>query len=217
LKGVIFDLDGTLADTLPICILALQQALAAYTGKHFTAAEVRATFGPSEEGVLLQHIPDRWTEALDTYIQAYEAEHYTCTAPFPGITEALALASSRGVKLAVVTGKGPRSAVISLRQIGLQGHFDLVEAGSPDGPVKPKSIQKVLGRWGLPPAGVAYVGDTQQDMRDALAAGLIPIGAAWAATATVQPPSQDDAHLVFTTVDDFILWIDGATKRPGHQ
>jgi pyrophosphatase PpaX len=215
LQGVIFDLDGTLADTLPICISAFQTVFSTYLGKSYSDDEVRATFGPSEEGVLLRLMPDAWPETLEAYLRAYEADHHSCAAPFPGIDRALRILGDRGVRLAVVTGKGPHTAEISLRRTGISSAFEIIEAGSPDGGFKPKSIQKVLDRWGYPPETVAYVGDTPRDMRDARQTGLLAIGAAWASTATVQPPPAGEAQLFFTTVGSFIDWIDGATQATG--
>jgi pyrophosphatase PpaX len=214
-KGIIFDLDGTLADTLPVCIRALQHVIAQYRGQQYTDAEVRATFGPTEEGVLRNLMPDCWPEALNTYLLAYEKDHLGCTEPFPGMRDALELLAERHIKLAVVTGKGPGSAEISMRYLGLRAYFDRIEAGSADGPIKPQSIEFVLNAWGEQPQHVAYVGDTNYDMRAARQAGLLPIGAAWAKTATVQIQPAGDAHLVFSTVRDFIDWIDETVTPTG--
>jgi len=165
LTGIVFDLDGTLADTLPICVKAFQDTLVHFTGRRYSETEITAHFGPTEEGMLRRLIPDRAQQAVETFLEVYEREHNVCTAPFPGIRDVLWLLASRGVKLAIVTGKGSRSAEISLRHLGLGSMFDTVETGSADGPIKSLSIRRVLDGWGAEPLSVAYVGDTPHDMR----------------------------------------------------
>ncbi len=215
LSGMIFDLDGTIADTLPICVQASQEALFPFTGRHFSAAEIAARFGPTEEGMLRQWVPEHAGAALKIFLEVYEREHYRCTAVFPGLADALHLLSERGVRLAIATGKGPDSALISLRYLGLGPIFDAVESGSPDGPIKPQSIRRIIDAWGVAPEAVAYVGDTPPDMVHAREAGVLALGAAWAETATVQNGPAGSAHVVFTSVDDFIRWIEETVEPVG--
>src|SRR5579864_9064339 len=115
IKGIIFDLDGTLADTLPVCFAAFRRAFHEFSGRIYTNEEITALFGPSEEGSILQIVPDRSEECLQVFLEEYERAHASCLEPFPGILDALRLLKDRGVKVAVVTGKGQHSAAISLR------------------------------------------------------------------------------------------------------
>ena len=57
---MIFDLDGTLGDTIPVCIQAFQRTFHRYLGQQFTAQDIIAMFGPSEEGMLRRHLPHTW-------------------------------------------------------------------------------------------------------------------------------------------------------------
>jgi pyrophosphatase PpaX len=117
----------------------------------------------------------------------------------------------RGVRLAIVTGKGAGSAEISLRLLGVGDLFDLVEVGSPTGGIKPISIRRVLERWGLPPSRVAYVGDATYDMQAAKEVGLVALGAAWADTADASALRIMEPAAVFSSVEDFAAWIDSHT------
>jgi len=213
LDGIIFDLDGTLGDTLPICYAAFRASLLRFTGRHYSDAEIRALFGPSEEGVFQNVAPAQAEAALEMYVQAYEREHASCTAPFPGVDRLLAWLREHEVKQAIVTGKGPRSAVISLQHLGLSAYFDIVEAGSPRGAVKPAAIRAVLGAWDADPARVAYVGDAPSDVDAARQVGALAIAAAWApatlATASELRARHPDA--TFTDVDAFVAWLDEQT------
>ena len=207
IKAVIFDLDGTLANTLPVCIAAFQVAFQQYTGRWYTSDDIHALFGPSEDGIMQKVIGERWQDALATYLREYEKAHSRCTQPFDGITQLLNWLDAEGIETAVVTGKGAGSAEISLRRIGLTDAFDLVETGSPEGVQKPASIAKVLSIWGIAPGETVYVGDAPSDVTSARQAEVIPIAAAWA-------PKSDRAKLedmhpaaCFNAVGDLVEWL----------
>jgi len=208
LKGIIFDLDGTLGNTLPVCFAAYRSAFAQFLGRTYTDREITALFGPSEEGIIQKLVPHQWQACLQTYLGIYEQVHARYAVPFPGLEDALRLLRQRGVVLAVVTGKGTHSAAISLRYLDLAGYFDIVETGSASGAIKPRSIRKVLAKWQVPPHEVAYVGDTAYDLKAALEAHVIPLGAAWAATAEVNSLKALAPLAVFDRVEDFMRWID---------
>jgi pyrophosphatase PpaX len=120
IRGVIFDLDGTLADTIPVCIAAFRSAFEKYSGHPWDEQEIKALFGPTEEGSCRRAVPDHWQSCLETYLEVYEKAHAGLTEPFPGMKDALRLLQERGVSTAVVTGKGPVSALISLKRLGLE-------------------------------------------------------------------------------------------------
>jgi pyrophosphatase PpaX len=212
LRGVIFDLDGTLANTLPVCWAGFRRALHEYTGRIYTNEEITALFGPSEEGSFRQVVPERAGDALELYLQEYERVHAEIRSPFPGILNALQFLKESDLRTAIVTGKGPRSAAISLRMLGLASNFDIVEAGSPEGVIKPQAIGKVLERWQLPAAQVAYVGDALSDVTSARKAGVIPLAAAWAETADYEALRAMEPEETFRTVEAFIAWVRAANR-----
>jgi pyrophosphatase PpaX len=208
LQGVIFDLDGTLGDTLPVCCEAYRRAFDEFLGRPFTDREIIALFGPTEEGIIQRLVPDRWQACLRTYLDTYEKVHVRYAQPFPGIEGALQLLRQRDVALAIVTGKGAHSAAISLRYLGLAHYFDAVETGSVEGAVKPLAIQKVVATWDVPLRQVAYVGDSAYDMEAAQEAGVIPLGAAWATTSDADSLNALIPLATFRSVESFIKWID---------
>ena len=211
LKAIIFDLDGTLGDTLPVCIAASRHAFERFLGRRFTDEEIIATFGPTEDGAIQRLIPDRWQAALQAYLEEYERGHGQCAAPFAGIEDALRVLKSRQVRLAIVTGKGAGSAEISMKYLGLARYFDVVETGSADGPIKPRAIEKVLATWDIAPEDAAYVGDTAYDMMAAAEVGVVALGAGWARSSTLGASGPLSAHVIFNSVDDFISWIGDKT------
>ncbi len=208
---MIFDLDGTIADTIPVCCAAFRDALLDLTGEEYPDERIVALFGPSEEGIFQRLLGDRWQEAHRAFLSAYETRHDLCAAPFPGIEGALDTLNDRGVELAIVTGKGAGSAEISVRRLGLGRSFAIVESGSPEGIIKAAAIEDLLARWNLLPEEVAYVGDAAYDMLDARKTGVMALAAGWAATADLDALRVTEPDELFTTVDAFANWIEDHT------
>jgi pyrophosphatase PpaX len=207
LKGMIFDLDGTLGDTMPVVTQALQETFQHFTGHHYTSAEIFSMFGPSEEGVIARRVPpDVFPDALRFYLARYAELHQSARQPFPGVIELLELLQARGIHRGVVTGKGTGTAEISMRAMGLQPHIETLIAGSPNGAEKPQAILQVLADWELLPAQAAYVGDMPYDMRAARQVGALPLGAAWSASATVEKEDVS-AGCIFHSVSGLIDWV----------
>ena len=215
LQGVIFDLDGTVGNTLPVCFVAFREVFQTYLGRTYNDQEIRAMFGPTEEGKIEQAIPERFDEAFAAFLAAYEKAHSSCPEPFPGIRHVIEALQTRGIRRAIVTGKGPRSAEISLRVLGLAGAFDRVEAGSSGGNVKPRNMQRVIKGWGLDPSTIASVGDAPSDIRAAREAGAMPLAAAWAATTDVAALEALRPQETFRRVDEFLEWINRNTNHQG--
>jgi phosphoglycolate phosphatase-like HAD superfamily hydrolase len=208
IAGAIFDLDGTVIDTLPIVIEAFRRAITMFVDRPFTDEDIIRLFGPNEAGVLRKVIPDHWQEGLTVYLNEYEALFTQRNiGPFPGIEDALHLLKNQGIRTAVVTGKGAYSTAFSLKLAHLDDYFDLVLTGSLDGPVKPRRIQEVLTLWAVPPAKVFYLGDSPSDIQDARTAEVIPLGAAWADLLNCDKLKAENPYAIFTTPQEFVDWI----------
>ena len=209
LRGIIFDLDGTLADTLPVCIQAFQETMLHFNSRRPSDAEIISLFGPTEEGILETLLPERrLDETLPCFLAEYARLHERlCRQLFPGVENALSLLKANGIRMAIVSGKGQQSADISLRVLGLDRWIDCVETGFADRPDKPRSIRKVLDHWKILPDQAAYVGDMPSDMQSARQAGVLPLGAAWAESSTLHGGPDGQAAVMFYDIDSFIEWI----------
>lgn len=207
LKGIIFDLDGTLVNTLPVCILAYQDTVQYFGHWTPTEDEVYAQFGPSEEGLLEAFLPGKLEETLPYFLEMYEKHHDLCCEPFPGVVDLLKAIHACGKRAAIVTGKGRLSADITLRILGIDPWLDAVETGFADRADKPHSMRTVLEGWGFAPSDVAYVGDMPSDMDAAIDAGVLPVGAAWAETSTLRGASDTHAAVTFYEIDSMIRWL----------
>ena len=206
-RGAIFDLDGTLADTLPVSYAAFRRAIRESIGETWTNREIHGRFGPSEEGVLAGLCTADAANAYALFLRLYDREHRRCPAPFFGIPGLLRELGDEGVRCAIVTGKGADAAALTLARIGLAGAFERIEAGSAGGAVKVDCMRRILDDWRLPLEKVASIGDFPSDVRAAREAGITPLGAAWASTANRAALVAAGAHAVFDRVDELASWL----------
>ncbi|HEX2533442.1 MAG TPA: HAD family hydrolase [Chitinophagaceae bacterium] len=208
IKAVIFDLDGTIGDTLPLCIRAFRQSIEPLVGRPVSDAEIIATFGPSEEGTIAALAPAHYEKGVADYLQHYEAFHDMCPSPFEGIEELLRTLRERGVRIAMVTGKGKYSTALSLKQFGLKDYFEIIETGVPAGPRKPEGIQEVLDRFSdIPKEEIIYVGDAPSDITASRKAGIPVVAAAWAETAEPEQLKALQPDALFYSLADFATWL----------
>jgi len=208
IKGVIFDLDGTLANTLPLCISAFRKAIEPLANRSISDEEIIATFGPSEEGTIMALAPHAFDQGVADYLQHYTDLHEMCLTPFEGIEELLINLQDHNIRIAMVTGKGRYSAAISLERFKLTEFFEIVETGIKNGPSKPEGIERILAQWShLSKDEVIYVGDAPSDIDACRKVGVPIIAAAWAETAEPEkliPLAPDE---LFDSVADFAGWL----------
>jgi phosphoglycolate phosphatase/pyrophosphatase PpaX len=160
--------------------------MAPLAGRSFSDEEIVATFGPSEEGTIRALVPEHYDEGITRYLQIYDRLMIQEDGPFPGIIEWLDGLKTSGIKLGLVTGKGPGSANLTLSRFNLTRFFDHIATGSPAGIVKKERICEMIKLWGLPAEQVVYVGDSPNDVTAAREAGVRMIAAAWSPTSDIQ-------------------------------
>ncbi|MFE7084237.1 HAD family hydrolase [Priestia megaterium] len=203
LKLLIFDLDGTLGNTLPLCIASFKKSIEPLAGRVLSDKEIIDTFGPSEEGTVQALIPEHYDKGVEDYIMHYRDLHAMCEAPFEGIVDLLEWAKEQKIHLAMVTGKGKRSTEITLEKYGLQSHFERIETGSPIGPRKAQGIANVLHHLDISPNEALYIGDAPSDVTASREVGVPVIAAAWAETAEPGQLKALDPDQLFTGVTEF--------------
>lgn len=208
IKAVIFDLDGTLANTLPLCIEAFKQSVEPLTNRFISDAEIIATFGPSEEGTIMALAPNHYDKGVADYLNYYEQLHDMCAVCFDGMKEILQALKNKGVRIAMVTGKGKHSTDISLRHFELTHFFEMIETGSPKGPRKAEGIQIILdGLTDINKDEVIYVGDAPSDIMASRKAGIQVVAAAWADTAEPEKLQELTPDEIFYTIKNFEDWL----------
>lgn len=205
LRAVVFDLDGTIADTFPMAIDLIGEMITSHGGPALTPTQIVALFGPNEKGIFQKVLGEGWEEAWRDYRAVYVARHSACPEPFPGMKSLIEELDNRGCRLGLITGKTTETGRLSLQVFGLEERFDAVEGGATDGVVKAQCLLHMLQAWELQGDEVAYVGDTETDMNEARAAGVIALGAAWAAHSDTRALAA--AQTVFGDVASFARWV----------
>lgn len=183
-EAVIFDLDGTLADTFPLIVAAWNAALGQTLGRDYSTEEVVSRFGIPDAAMLRRELNDHpepvIEAALEKYFSHYEQAHDMVQA-FDGVSQMLQTLHARGVPMGVMTGKGRRPADISLRLLGWTKYFGSVVTGEDVTNQKPAPDGVLLAakELGVVPSRCAYVGDSPADIGAGRAAGMFTIAAAW--------------------------------------
>lgn len=184
-KGVVFDMDGTLLNTLPD-LTALTNAVLSDLGyPTHTEEAIRGFIGDGVRALMMRAMPDSASDdekeaALAEWKSRYPEFGRRKTVPYPNIIEMLEGLKSKGVKLGVLSNKFD-AAVKDLAGFYFPATFDVAKGESPTCPRKPDptgllaSIQEI----GLNPSQVAYIGDSAGDMKTAKAAGAMAIGVSW--------------------------------------
>ncbi|MBQ4142851.1 MAG: HAD family hydrolase [Thermoguttaceae bacterium] len=208
LKAVIFDFDGTLGDTLALCLEAAHRTAEPLLGRKVTDAEILATFGPSEEGAFRKLVPP---ELYETALEAYIAKCRELLAEypslFPGIREILDDLKRSGMILGLVTGRGKRTCDDALKFYGIFDLFDQIEPGIESGPSKPQGLTRILEHFGLSPEEAVYVGDAPSDVTACREVGIPILGAAWASTAETDDISVWNPNAVLHSVAELRAWL----------
>ena len=208
IKAVIFDLDGTLGNTVPLCVEAFKKSIEPLINRTIDDEEIIATFGPSEEGTIMALAPDSYEKGISSYLYFYEHLHEKCPEPFDGIVNLLNVLRSRQIRLAMVTGKGKYSTEISLRKFGITHFFEKIETGHQSGPRKSEGIMAVLDFFdGINKNEIIYVGDAPSDIKACKRVGIPIVAAAWANTTEPEKLKELMPEQLFYNIIDFTNWI----------
>lgn len=199
-KAVIFDLDGTIGNTLPLCIMAFRESLEPLAGRTLTDDEIVATFGPSEEGTIAVLLPERQAEGLNRYLLRYEELHCRWPSPFEGIPEILSYLKAKRIFVGLITGKGKQSTELTLKNYGVENYFDVIKTGASSGPVKDRRIEEVIEEFSLDRKEILYVGDAASDVRACRDCNIKIAAAAWAPTANAPELEQARPDFLFSSV-----------------
>jgi HAD superfamily hydrolase (TIGR01509 family) len=193
-SAIVFDVDGTLVDTYRLYLESYRRALTPVLG--YTPGEQELLWGGpgSERGVLRSWVGEERLEECHADLCRHYAElHRTLAEGFyDGVREMLAALRSAGFPLGVVTSKGRRAWEVTASEIDL-GDFAVVvtEDDVSEPKPHPEGLLAAADALGLPPAQVAYIGDSSGDLKAGRAAGMAVGAALWPKTA----PGERDLFL----------------------
>lgn len=184
-KAVIFDMDGTILNTLEDLKNATNYSLRQFGMPERSLEEVRMFVGNGIRKLVERAVPavtpkEKIDQILDVFLEYYEIHSADNTSPYPGILELVEKLKKSGIKTAVSTNK----ADVPAQELGREyfnGIFDLI-VGQQDGlKVKPApdSVNKILSILDIQKKDAIYIGDSDVDVQTAKNSGLDFIGVSW--------------------------------------
>lgn len=185
--AVLFDLDGTLLDTLGDIASSANTVLAHLGFPQHELEAYRYFVGDGIEALAARILPDSEREAttvsrLVADIDREYGQHWAdTTRPYEGIPELLQALTLRGTKMAVLSNKPNDHTKTMVSKLLPHWSFDIVLGARPCVPRKPdpSAALEIADKLSIPPSEFLYLGDTDTDMMTAKAAGMCPIGALW--------------------------------------
>jgi phosphoglycolate phosphatase len=186
-KGVVFDLDGTLADSLDDIADSMNRVLVANHFPTHKRETYRGFIGNGVKNLVFQSIPEENREetivarCFDMMLEDYEENCMVKTKLYNGIHELLDHLHERGLKLAVFSNKTDELTQKIARKLLNDWNMEVVLGAGGDIPRKPdpKGVLLICQKLGLAPDELIYMGDTGIDMQTATAAGMHGVGVLW--------------------------------------
>jgi phosphoglycolate phosphatase len=222
--AVLFDLDGTLADSAGDLALALNHVRAGRGLAPVPAAGLRAHASSGARGLLaagMDVLPDHPDYALlrEQFLAHYEACLATTTVLFDGVNGLLDEIEARGLAWGIVTNKHTRFTVPVVRALGLDGRAGTVIAGdtTPYAKPHPAPLLRAAQDLQVAPASCVYVGDDLRDVEAGNAAGMPTIVANYGYMGTGEDPADWPADGWIDAPLDLLHWLPRTATRDSFR
>ena len=211
---ILFDLDGTLADTAPDLVNAINACLVARGREPRSLAELRPWVSHGARGLIERAFgigpgQDGYEDLREEFISRYEADLCRMTTLFAGVEETLARIEQAKLQWGIVTNKIARLTTPLVRALHLEGRAACVVSGDTAVRAKPDPapIRYALELCGcLPEAGV-YVGDDRRDIEAGRAAGVRTVAAAYGYSVLIDDISQWQADYIIESPAQLLSWL----------
>ena len=186
-RAVLFDLDGTLLDTIEDLTDSINEVLTDRGWPVHTTEEVKYFVGEGSRNLVLRSMPedqrdDKTIDECDLAVRKeYAKRCFNKTRPYEGIELFLDALTERDIKMAVLSNK-PDSFVKELvARLFAEWRFEVVLGARPSAPIKPDPTvpREIAKNIGVQPRECLYIGDSETDMHTAVAADMHPVGVTW--------------------------------------
>lgn len=218
-KNILFDIDGTLIDTLHIYIESYLKTIENYPDVKLLTPEEIKEINPTSEYRTIEKIvgKDRAEEAYGKFLQYYRQVHDDCfRGIYPGVSPLLETLRKKNFTMGLVTGKSRTAWEITYDKVQL-GYFDVVitdnevQNAKPD----PEGLLKAMNFLNITPeeaANVIYVGDSPSDLEAADRAGVVFGGAVWSGWSSAEElesgiKKEGERHFLLRKPSDLLNYV----------
>lgn len=186
--AVIFDLDGTLINSIDDLADSCNEMLTAYDLPRHTPEEYKYFVGDGVAKLVARALPEKeaadtafYEKALAKFRQIYNGRVLNKTRTYSGVRETLNKLMEKEIPMAVCTNKPMDAAKAIINILFEPGTFKVVIGDRPGHPRKPDptTVLEITQELGVEPEKVVYLGDSGVDMQTAVNAGFLPVGALW--------------------------------------
>lgn len=215
-KACIFDLDGTLTDTLESLTYSVNMTLKELGLSSITREQCRAFVGEGPRVLLersLRAVGDQELvhieEAVEIYGRIFKESCTYEVKPYDGIVELLESLKGQGLKLAVLSNKQHVQTNKIVAQFFKEGTFSMVEGSKPDVPRKPdpSAAWMIAETFGVAKEECIYIGDSDIDMQTGNAAGMLTVGVTWGFRSR-EVLQEHGAHQLIDRPEELLTLID---------
>lgn len=217
IEAILFDLDGTLADTAPDLGAALNRLLIEEDKPPLTLQELRPHTSNGTRGLLgagfgITHSDPAYADLVQRFLNHYESALYENTVLFPGIAELLVNLDIRSIRWGIVTNKPQRFTLPLIEGLGLRQRCSCIVSGDSASRPKPHPAPLLLACIAAQthPSRSLYVGDDQRDIVAGHAAGMCTVAAAYGYLGVDEPVSSWQAHAIVTHPGQILGLLDDA-------
>lgn len=214
-KACIFDLDGTLTDTLESLAYSVNETMKEMGMPQITTEQCREFVGNGAKVLIEKTLKasgdeklTRFDEAYETYLRIFDKCCTYRVKPYPGIPEMLKEMKAQGLKLGVLSNKPDRQAVHVVEEIFGKNVFDHIQ-GQKDGvPRKPDptAVLSIAAEFGSDPSETLYIGDSEVDGATGKAAGMDTVLVTWGFRSRYVLEAAEPYRIVDST-DEILMTI----------
>jgi len=214
-QAVLFDLDGTLLDTLADIANSTNAALMRFGFPTHPIDAYRYFVGDGMDGLVRRALPEQHRDSQTlakcdkAIIDEYKNRWTENTKPYPGIPELLCELERRALPKAVLSNKPDDFTKTVVERLLPDFDFQIVRGAKPSVPIKPDptAALQIADKLDIPPQRFVYLGDTNTDMQTANAAGMFAAGALWGFR-TAEELSANGAKALLNTPQEVLNLLD---------
>jgi phosphoglycolate phosphatase len=213
-KAVLFDLDGTLLNTIDDLTESMNVVLKQWGFPGHDTETFKYFVGDGMEDIVRRSLPedkrdsDRINQGIEAYNREYQNRYAKKTRPYDGVTELLDGLTFVGTKLAILSNKPHDFTVKMVEQLLDDWTFEVVFGVRPSIPKKPdpSAALEAAGLLKIEPKDILYLGDTNVDMLTARSAGMYAVGALWGFR-TAEEILSGGAQVLVKHPADILAWL----------